>query len=41
MKKAKKQPKTKPSLGVRDLRTRKDVKGGIKGESVDSKHKDW
>ena len=42
--------KTKPSVHVRDIRSRKDPKGGvsdifakigdIKGESLDAKHKD-
>ena len=39
MTKTKKQPKPKPTLTVRDLQTQKDVKGGVKGESGDTKHK--
>jgi hypothetical protein len=41
--KSKSSQKKKPIVRVRDLTSRKDVKGGlgdIKGESGDSKHKD-
>ena len=30
----------KPQIKIRDMRPQKDVKGGIKGESADAKHKD-
>ena len=43
--KSKSAPKKKPIVRVRDLKPRKDAKGGlgdIKGESGDSKHPtDW
>jgi hypothetical protein len=38
--KSKSSAKKKPTVRVRDLTPSKDTKGGIKGESGDSKHKD-